>query len=257
MNRELRVTIAEIIQRAGEGHIPSSYSIVDILDVLYGRFLRYDAARPAWEERDYFILSKGHGSAALYAVLQKYGFFSRQELFRKSQEGSILGGHPDSTQVPGAEASTGSLGHGAVTAMGIALGLRIQGKANRVITLIGDGESNEGTIWEMALVAANLELGNLGVIVDKNGSTDQILKMPHLRQKWEAFGWRVSEINGHDEAAIAAALSGITFRHRGQPHVIIAQTVKGKGVSFMEVHGPWHHRIPTELEMAQIRAELA
>lgn len=257
MNKELRVVIAEMIQRAGEGHIPSSYSIVDILDVLYGRFLRYDAKRPDWEERDYFILSKGHGSAALYAVLQKYEFIAKQDLFRKSQEDGILGGHPDCTKVPGVEASTGSLGHGAVTAMGIALGLRIQGKDNRVIALVGDGESNEGTIWEMALVAANLELGNLCVIVDKNGSTDQILKMPNLPAKWESFGWRVVEIDGHDGSAMAAALASISFVRLGTPTVILANTVKGKGVSFMEVHGPWHHRIPTDTEMAEIRAELA
>jgi len=181
MNKPLRIKIVEVIRRAGEGHIPSGFSIVDILDVLYGDFLRVSPATINNPDRDYFILSKGHGSAALYVVLEKYGFISAKDMSEKSQAGGILGGHPDMTKVPGAEASTGSLGHGVVTAMGAALGLRIQGRDNRVVALIGDGESNEGTVWEMALVAANLKLGNLCVILDKNKSTDQIDDWPSGR----------------------------------------------------------------------------
>jgi transketolase len=257
MNEDLRMAIAELVKNAGEGHIPSGYSIVDIVDTLYGRFLKYDSHNPAWEERDYFILSKGHGSAALYVVLQKYGFISKSDLQQKSQTGGILGGHPDSTKVPGVEASTGSLGHGVVTAMGIALGLRIQDRPNRVVALIGDGESNEGTVWETALVAANLKLGNFCVIVDRNKSIDQILAMPKLGEKWRSFGWGVQEIDGHSECEIEETIKRVNFVHVGQPNIIIANTVKGKGVSFMEAHGPWHHKVPSVADMKAIRAELA
>lgn len=256
MNRELRWKIAEMISRAGEGHIPSSFSIVDLLDVLYGQFLRVKSTRPDWEGRDYFILSKGHGAAALYVVLEKYGFISERDLNLKSKKEGILGGHPDRTKVPGAEASTGSLGHGVVTAMGIALGLRIQGKKNRVVSIIGDGESNEGTVWEMALVAANLALGNLCVILDRNMSIDQILSMSHAREKWEAFGWRVLETDGHDEKEILRTLKDVQFSLNGQPTMIIAKTIKGKGVGFLEGHGLWHHKIPNNEELTRIKSEL-
>lgn len=245
-----------MISQAGEGHIPSSYSIVDIIDILYGKFLQVKSKKPGWEGRDYFILSKGHGAAALYVVLQKYGFITEDDLEHKSREDGILGGHPDCTKVPGVEASTGSLGHGVVTAMGIALGLRIQGKKNRVVSLIGDGESNEGTVWEMALVAAHLKLGNLCVILDRNQSIDQIMEMSKAKEKWEAFGWRVLEMDGHDEHAILGTMKKVTFVASGQPTMVIAHTVKGKGVSFMEGHGPWHHKLPDQLALQKIKAEL-
>lgn len=222
------------------------------MEIFYGHAL----ATINSPDRDYFILSKGHGSAALYVVLEKYGFISAEDMAGKSQAGGILGGHPDTTKVSGVEASTGSLGHGVVTAMGAALGLRIQGRDNRVVALIGDGESNEGTVWEMALVAANLKLGNLCVILDMNKSTDQILLMPEVEDKWRSFGWRVLEMDGHDEAQIKRTLESVRFRSVGKPTIIIADTVKGKGVSFMEVHGPWHHRIPNDEEMSLIREEL-
>lgn len=256
MNKELRWKIAGIVNRAGEGHIPSSFSIVDILDVLYGQFLRVKSKQPDWDGRDYFILSKGHGAAALYVVLEKYGFITERDLEQKSKITGILGGHPDCTKVPGAEASTGSLGHGVVTAMGIALGLRIQGKDNRVVSLIGDGESNEGTVWEMALVAANLQLGNLCVILDRNHSIDQILSMDNAREKWEAFGWNVLEVDGHNEADILNTLKMVKFRVTGKPTMVVANTTKGKGVSFLEGHGQWHHKIPNSAELVDIKKEL-
>lgn len=255
-NAELRMKIAQMIHNAGEGHIPSAFSIVDILSVLYEKFLKYKAKQPKWEDRDYFILSKGHGCTALYAVLEKHGFITKKDLEQKSKFGGILGGHPDCTKVPGAEASTGSLGHGVVTAMGIALGLKIKMKQNKVIALIGDGESNEGTVWEMALVAANLSLGNFCVIVDNNHSTDQILKIPNMREKWESFGWETYKIDGHNEKEILDTLNSIHFALHGPPKVIIAETVKGKGVGFMEGHGPWHHKIPNDEELQKIQYEL-
>lgn len=255
-NNKLRFQTAELVHHAGEGHIPSAYSIIDILAALYEHFLKVDPKNPAWEERDYFILSKGHGCAALYPVLLQQGFIRQIDLERKSKENGILGGHPDCTKVPGVEASTGSLGHGLVTAMGIALGLKIRKKSNRVITLIGDGESNEGAIWETALVAANLKLGNLCVIVDNNKSTEQILPVPNMKQKWESFGWETYEIDGHSEEQILSTLNNISFDFILRPKVIIAHTVKGKGVSFMEGHGTWHHKVPTTEDMQKIRHEL-
>ncbi len=255
-NNKLRLQVAELVYHAGEGHIPSAYSILDIIVALYGHFLNIDPQNPGWEGRDYFILSKGHGCAALYPVLLKHGFIQQSDLERKSKENGILGGHPDCTKVPGVEASTGSLGHGIVTAMGIALGLKIREKSNRVIALIGDGESNEGTVWETALVAANLKLGNFCVIIDNNKSTEQILPIPHMKQKWESFGWETYEIDGHSEEQIISTLNHITFDAKSPPKVIIANTIKGKGVSFIEGHGTWHHKVPTSEELLKIRNEL-
>lgn len=256
MNIELRKKIVELIANAGAGHIPSAFSIVDILSYLYAHVLKFDPKNPQWSERDYFILSKGHGCAALYVLLKKYSFLSQKDLDEESREHAILGGHPDCTKVPGAEASTGSLGHGIGTAVGVALGLRIQRKSNKVITLIGDGESNEGTVWECALVGANLRLGNLCCIIDHNGSSEQIMKIQPLKEKWEAFGWEVYEIDGHNETEITAVFKKIKFEHNAKPKVIIANTVKGKGVSFMEVHGPWHYRAPKAEELELIYKEL-
>lgn len=255
-NKYIRLQIAEMVYRAGEGHIPSAYSIVEILAVLYNKFLRFDSKRPDWDGRDYFILSKGHGCAALYVLLEKYGFITKQDLERKSRLGGILGGHPDSTKVPGIEASTGSLGHGIAMGLGIALGLRIRKKRNRVVVLVGDGECNEGTVWETALVSANLKLGNLCVIVDENGSAGQILPVMPLSEKWQSFGWETHDVDGHDEKQLLRILENLRLNFSGKPKVIIAHTVKGKGVSFLEGHGIWHSKIPNEEEMELIRGEL-
>ncbi len=257
MNKKLRLKVLEIIYKAGEGHIPSAFSIIEILSVLYGKFLTFDSGNPDWKKRDYFILSKGHGCAALYVILEKYGFIPAKELEKKSRHDGILGGHPDVTRVPGIEASTGSLGHGIVTAMGIALGLKIRKKKNRVITLVGDGECNEGTVWETAMVAANLKLGNLCVIVDENGSTSQILPLPNLSARWAAFGWEAYDVDGHNEDDIYKLLRKLKFSPEGKPKVIVAHTIKGKGVSFMEGHGVWHSRIPTAEEYEIARRELS
>ncbi len=255
-NKDLRKKIAEMVHRAGEGHIPSSYSIVDVVNHLYTRVLKCDPTKPDWDERDYFILSKGHGCAGLYAVLHKVGFLSDEEIASYSQPGGKLGGHPDRTCVPGAEASTGSLGHGFPMAVGLALGLRIQNRQNRIFALLGDGECNEGTIWEGALVAAKQQLGNLVAIVDLNGSAAQILPVDPLADKWRAFGWETFEMDGHDEKAISEVFSSLSYSLIGKPKAIIARTVKGKGVSFVEGHGIWHHRIPNTEELAAIFKEL-
>ena len=246
-----------MVKRSGEGHIPSSYSIVDILDHLYGKVLRVRPEEPRWEERDYFILSKGHGCGALYAVLAKYNFLKEKDLLDYSTSLGILGGHPDMTVVPGVEASTGSLGHGFPTAVGVGLGLRILGRKNRVFSLVGDGECHEGTIWESANIAANLQLGNLCAIVDWNGSAAQLMPVDDLPSKWEAFGWKVNIIDGHSEHEMTQCFADLLFEPRGKPKVVIAKTIKGKGVSFVEGHGKWHHRVPTDAEMEAIRLELS
>lgn len=256
-NAELRLAIARLVKRSGEGHIPSSFSIVDIIDHLYGQVLRVHPEEPRSEDRDYFILSKGHGCGALFVVLHKYGFLTDQDLADYGTPVGRLGGHPDRSTTSCVEASTGSLGHGFPTALGIALGLRIQDRTNRVFALLGDGECHEGTIWESANVAANRELGNLCAIVDWNGSAAQLMPKDDLPSKWKAFGWEVHEINGHSPEELATCFSSLNFAAKGRPKVVIAHNVKGKGVSFTEGHGRWHHRIPDDEEMAAIEKELS
>lgn len=257
MNKELRIKIAELAYDIQEGHIPSAFSIIDILSTVYGKFLKYNSKNPSWQERDYFIQSKGHGCMALYVVLEKYGFINGEQLRLKGLEERILGGHPDCTKVNGVEASTGSLGNGIGYAAGIALGLKIKEKKNRVVALVGDGESNEGTVWETALVAPNLNLGNLCLIIDNNKSTEKVLPVPNMKQKWEAFGWETYEVDGHNEEEIYGALKKISFDYNSKPKTIIAHTIKGKGVSFIEGQGIWHSRVPTKEELDKIKYELS
>jgi transketolase len=256
-NKDLRRQIVEMVVRGRDGHIPSSFSIVDIVARLYEGFLQVDPARPDWPDRDYFILSKGHGCLALYVVLARKGFLTEKDITGFCTPGGILGEHPDATKVPGVEASTGSLGHGMPFAVGIALGLQIRRKPNRVVVLCGDGECHEGTIWEAAHVARNRRLGNLCVIVDWNGSGQQLMPVDDLPAKWRAFGWNTHVADGHDPDEIADILSRIEFVADGIPTAIIARTVKGKGVPLLEGHGPWHHRIPNPEELATIREALS
>jgi len=256
MNNDLRILIAQMVKKSGEGHIPSSYSIVDIIDFLYGKILNYDPKNMKDPTRDYFILSKGHGCSGLYVVLKKYGIITDKDISDYSTINGILGGHPDMTIVPGAEASTGSLGHGFPTAMGLALGLKIKNMENKVFALLGDGECHEGTIWESANVASNLQLGNLCTIVDWNKSAAQLMPIDDLPAKWKAFGWEVHEIDGHSEDEMKKCFSKLNFQKTGVPKAIIAHTIKGKGVSFIEGHGTWHHKVPSEIDMNQILNEL-
>ncbi len=255
-NADLRKKIVDVVYNAQAGHIPSAFSIIDILEYLYARVLKFDPQNPAWLERDYFILSKGHGCVALYVLLKEYGFIIQDDLDRFMQFDGILGGHPDSTKVPGVEGSTGSLGHGMGTAVGAALGLRIKNMNNRVFVLIGDGETNEGTVWECALVAGHLKLGNLCCVVDNNGSADQILPVEPLKEKWESFGWETHIMDGHDPKDMARIFDQLRFKSVRRPKAIVANTRKGKGVGFMEVHGPWHYRAPNAEELELIYKEL-
>ena len=254
LNNDLRLKIVKIVKNAREGHIPSSFSIVDILNYIYGHVLQIDPENANSVDRDYFILSKGHAAAAFFVVLNKYKFISDDILKTYGQSKSILGGHPDLTKVNGVEASTGSLGHGFPTAVGIAFGLKIKNKKNKVFSLLGDGECHEGTIWEAANIAANQKLNNLKIIVDRNKSAQQLMPIENMEDKWKAFGWNTYVFDGHDEREISNAFSK-NFDNE-KPTALIANTVKGKGLSFMEGHGKWHHKIPNDEEYLMIKKEL-
>lgn len=250
LKREILISV----NKSSEGHIPSAFSVLDILWVLYDRILSIDPDKPDDDQRDRFIMSKGHASIALYVVLSEKGFFDKKELNNFAKYDSILGGHPDHTKVPGVEASTGSLGHGFPMAVGIALGMRIKKNKRNVFVLVGDQECNEGTIWESALLAAHHKLNNLCLIIDYNHSTDRSLSLGDLGSKFEAFGWESSLIDGHNHNDIYHSLINKKYRC---PKVIVANTVKGYGICEMENNPAWHHRSPTDTELSNFLNELA
>ena len=250
----LRRQIVLATTAAKEGHIASALSILDILWVLYHRVLRLDPANPASDARDRFILSKGHGSLALYALLADKGFFPAADLEGFATMGSRLGGHPDSNKVPGVEASTGSLGHGLAYSVGVALALRVRKVDRRVFVLVGDGECNEGSIWEAVLLAAHHGLSNLTCIVDYNHSTDRALRLGDIAQKFSAFGWEARTVNGHDQEALYQAL---THPDASRPVAVVAETIKGYGCKAMEHNPAWHHKAPNKEELAALLEELA
>ncbi len=256
LNADLRLEIVDLVRRAQEGHIPSSFSIVDILAELYGGFLRLRTDDPSWPDRDRFVLSKGHGAAALFVVLVKNGYMDPDHLLTYGTPAGLLGGHPDSVTTDFVESSTGSLGHGLPGAVGMALGLKILGSPGRVVALVGDGECQEGTIWEAANVAANRQLSNLMVIVDWNLSAAQLMPLDDMNAKWSAFGWEVIEIDGHAPSEINQALGHFASRESARPLAVLAHTVKGKGAAIVEGHGPWHHKIPNDAEYALVRDSL-
>lgn len=243
MNNELRRRIVDMVVAGKNGHIPSAFSIVDIVAHLYDNVLTGN---------DLFLLSKGHGCLALYAVLHKHGVLSDGDIAGFCKPGGKLGEHPDCNKHPAFAASTGSLGHGFPFSVGLALGNRIQKKSQRIFVLVGDGECHEGTIWEAANVARNLELGQLCVIVDWNKSGMEHLPYDDMPAKWRAFGWRVKQIDGHFQDDIERAFKAADLADRSIPRVIIANTVKGKGVPMLEGHGPWHSKIPNDEEYAHI-----
>tara|TARA_Y100000992_G_scaffold162742_1_gene109109 strand:- start:212 stop:991 length:780 start_codon:yes stop_codon:yes gene_type:complete len=256
INEDLRLKIIDMIVRSKEGHIPSSFSIVDIIEYLYKNILKFSYRNPNFSKRDYFILSKGHGAAALYVVLNKHKILKEKHLQLYGNKKGILGGHPDMTLVPGIEASTGSLGHGFPTAVGLALGLRILKKTNKVYVLLGDGECHEGTVWEAANIANNLNLGNLCAIVDWNGSAKQLMPKEDLSKRWKSFGWETFLVDGHSNKSMSKVFKKLRFKLNGRPKFVLAKTIKGKGVSFLQGHGKWHHKIPNENEIDLIRKEL-
>jgi len=247
---KIRAHVLRMTHRAKSSHVGSSLSIADLLAVLYGGILRVDTNQPDWADRDRFILSKGHGSAAIYAVLAERGFFPREWLDTFYQSGSHLAGHITHHGVPGVEASTGSLGHGLSIGCGMAMAAKKDGQQYRVFTLLSDGECDEGSIWEAALFAPHHQLENIVAIVDYNkiqafGMVKEVLNLEPLANKWLAFGWAVQEIDGHSFEQIESALLSVPFKPR-QPSCIIAHTVKGKGVSFMENQVAWHYKSPND-----------
>jgi len=257
---ELRGKIIGMSHAAQAAHLASSLSCADIVTAAYWHVLRIDAARPKDPLRDRFILSKGHAAAALYAALAMKGFFALQELDTYCQDGGRLAEHPPANLLPGVEAATGSLGHGLPLGCGMALSGRIKGEVFRVFALLSDGENNEGSVWEAAMFAAAQKLDNVCVIVDYNkwqatARSNETLMLAPLADKWTAFGWDAREIDGHDVGAVAEAMQRVP-NGSGKPVALIAHTVKGKGVSFMEDDNNWHYRAPTADEVVKARKEL-
>lgn len=264
--RRCRVQILRMLTHAGSGHPGGSLSVIDLLTVLYFRRMRYDPQRPAWEDRDRLVLSKGHCVPAQYACMAEAGFFPAERLVTLRKLGSPLQGHPDRVALPGIEAATGSLGQGLSVAVGMALGLKLAGRSPRVYCIVGDGEIQEGQVWEAAMSAPRLgqpghALDNLCVIVDYNGiqlddHVKKILDLEPLADKWRAFGWPVIDIDGHDLEQIDKALEQAEAI-KGRPTVVIAHTVKGKGVSFMEDQPEWHGKAPRPAEAVRAIQEIA
>ena len=257
---QIRRSALYMVHKANASHIGTCLSIADILAVLYSDILRVDSTRPDWPDRDRLILSKGHGAAILYAVLAERGFFPKEWLGAYCQDGAHLAGHITHQGVPGVEVSTGSLGHGLPIGCGMALSGKHDNQPYRVFVLLSDGECDEGSNWEAALFAPHHHLDNLIAIVDYNkiqsfGTIKEVLDLEPLAAKWRAFGWAVREVDGHDFGQIEDALKSVPFKV-GRPSCIIAHTVKGKGVSFMENQLAWHYKSPDAEQLKQALAEL-
>jgi len=257
---ELRVEILKMLTEAGSGHTGGSLSAADIVAALYFYKMRHKPQDPKWRERDRFILSKGHAAPVLYAALALSGYFEKTLLSTLRKIGSPLQGHPCSRKLPGVEISTGSLGQGLSVANGIAIGLKLDGLPSRVYCLVGDGEIQEGQIWEAAMTASHYRLDNLCAIIDNNGlqidgHCSDVMAVEPIVEKWEAFGWYVIDIDGHNMEAIVDALDeadSVT----GRPTMVVARTVKGKGVSFFEGKVEYHGLAPTHEELASALKEL-
>ena len=259
-NKVRRRTV-ETSARAKIPHLGSCLSCVELLTVLYWQELRIDPQVPDNPERDRFILSKGHGAPVLFQILAERGFFEVERLLEFGKPGSVFHEHPPKPgYIPGVEAATGSLGHGLPMAVGMAISQSIQGMDSRCYALLSDGECNEGSIWEAAMLAAGRKVQNLTAIVDYNkwqatGRSQEVMALEPLAKKWEAFGWHSQEIDGHDLTAICNALTNAR-KETEKPSIIVAHTIKGKGVSFMEDDNNWHYRTPNEKELAAALSEL-
>jgi len=257
---ECRQEILPMIYKAASGHPGGSLSAIDMIVALFCEEMRWDPKNPHWDERDRFVLSKGHAVPALYAVLYKHGVVTKEELPTLRQIGSRLQGHPDRVIMPVVEASTGSLGQGLSIAQGMAMGLKLKGSDARVFCLIGDGESQEGQIWETAMSAPKFKLNNLICFLDNNngqidGTVEQVMDIRPIVDKWESFRWFVQEIDGHSMPAILGALEKCR-KEKDRPCMIVAKTIKGKGISFMEGNIDWHGKAPNETEFKKAMEEL-
>lgn len=241
----LRVTIVKMLESSRRGHLASALSIVEILRVLYDDVMHYKPKEPNWSFRDRFVLSKGHGCLSLYVILAEKGFFPWAELWKFCKKDGMLGGHPE-IKIPGVETSTGSLGHGLSIGIGFALHAKCSKADYRTFVLVGDGETNEGTIWEAAMCASKHRLDNLTVVVDYNknqsyGSTFEVQDLEPFADKWRCFGFGVTEVDGHDVKALKTAFSKLPIKHN-KPSVIICHTIKGKGIKHLENNLDWHHK---------------
>jgi transketolase len=254
-----RGRVIEMVAAAGLGHLGGDLSVLDILTTLYGSVLQVDPFDPEWADRDRMILSKGHCAEALYATLAWAGFFAPAELSTFDAPGSALNGHPDRTKVPGVETNAGALGHGLPVGVGCALGLRLAHRTSRVFVVLGDGELQEGSNWEAAMAASHHRLANLTAVVDRNrlqqgARTEATNRLDPLAERWRAFGWHVVEVDGHDHLALRDAFTG---PDADGPTCVLANTIKGKGVSFMADRVEWHHKVPTADQVRAALAELA
>lgn len=255
---EIRKTLLNMVYAGKTGHTGGALSSADILTVLFYKILRINPENPKWVDRDRFILSKGHCVEGYYSILADLGFFPKEELKTFSHYNSRLIGHP-SIKVPGVEMNTGALGHGLPCAVGMALGARMNKQDVKVYCLMGDGEQAEGSVWEAAMAASNFGLDNLTAIIDRNhlqisGNTECVMKLESLAGKWEAFGWDVYSVNGHNYEALVNLFESPVVP--GKPRLVIAETIKGKGVSFMENNAKWHHGVPTAEQLEQCMSEI-
>jgi len=244
-SKAIRKDIVDVTGWSGGAHIGGALSQTDIMTLLYFKYLNVDPQRPDWEDRDRFVLSKGHGGVGYAVVLAHKGYFDPELLRTFNHSGSAFGMHLDGNKVTGVDASTGSLGHGLSVAVGLALGAKIQGKSWRTYCIVGDGECNEGSIWEAAMAASHYGLDNLMAFVDRNhlmidGPTEDVMALEPFEDKWRAFGWSVQTVDGHDLAALSQAIE-TSQTHEENPTMIICNTVKGKGVDFMENEAGWHY----------------
>jgi transketolase len=258
--RQVRIDIINMLHRAGSGHTGGSLSATDIMVALFFGKMRRRADDPCWPHRDRFILSKGHCAPALYAVLSRLGHFPREELQHLRRFGSMLQGHPDSSCTPGVEIPTGSLGQGLSIGNGLALACRLRGLNSRVYVLMGDGEVQEGMVWEAAMTAAHYGLDNLTAVIDRNrlqidGHTREVMSLEPLAEKWRAFGWHTLEVDGHRMAELLAALDSCE-QVKGKPSMIVAHTTKGKGVSIFEGKVKYHGVAPSKEEYDKAMKEL-
>ena len=255
--KNIRIDVINMVNKGGSSHVGSILSIVDILTVLYGRVMNYDVNNPKLETRDRFILSKGHAGAGVYATLAEVGFFDKSELLNHCQDGSRFSGHVSHKDIPGVEFSTGALGHGFSVAAGMALRAKLDNLDYRIFTILGDGELDEGSNWEAFMFSAHKNLNNLCVIVDRNNlqsidTTENTLALEPLVEKVRSFGWHVQELDGHNHAVLEKAL----VKHSKKPLCIIANTTKGKGVSYMENSIEWHYKTPKGSQFEQAINEL-
>lgn len=245
-SKELRRLVVKMIEVDRRGHIGPAFSLIEILRVLYDSLLRFDPANAMWPNRDRLILSKGHGCLALYALLADKGFISKDELSTFCKPDSRLGGHPEIRKIPGVEATTGALGHGLPMGVGMALAGKICGQQHRVVVIVGDGEINEGSVWEAAMSATKHKLANLAVLIDHNkfqsyGPTHEVLDLAPMADKWRSFGFAVEEVDGHNIDALDCLFKKLPLA-ADMPTAIICHTIKGKGLSFAEGNPEWHHK---------------